>query len=64
MIKRIYNLLKENGINTDVNIIEAILNGNGTSADGDILDIIETIRNYCQQTDEATAIINELYTLM
>lgn len=43
MANRIYKALKANGIDTTLETIETIINGNGTKADGDIYDIIETL---------------------
>ena len=60
MANRIYNLLTLNGIKSDASTIESILSGKGTKADGTIEDILDTIINYCEITDDTADIINEL----
>lgn len=56
MARRIYKALKANGIDTTLETIETIINGNGTKADGDIYDIIETLADVNEY-----GLIDELY---
>ena len=58
MAKRIYKALKANGIDTTLETIETIINGNGTKADGDICDIIETLADVNEY-----GLIDELYAM-
>lgn len=58
MANRIYKALKANGIDTTLETIETILNGNGTKADGDIYDIIETLADVNEY-----GLIDELYAM-
>lgn len=58
MAKRIYKALQANGINTTLETIETIINGNGTKADGDIYDIIETLADVNEY-----GLIDELYAM-
>lgn len=59
MANRIYKALKANGINTTLETIETIINGNGTKADGDIYDIIETLADVNEY-----GLIDELYGMV
>lgn len=52
MIERILKTLEENGISTNRETIETILNGNGTKADGTIEDLKETLRNYTNESED------------
>lgn len=58
MANRIYKALKANGIDTTLETIETIINGNGTKADGDIYDIIETLADVNEY-----GLIDELYAM-
>lgn len=58
MARRIYKVLKANGIDTTLETIETIINGNGTKADGDIYDIIETLADVNEY-----GLIDELYAM-
>ena len=58
MASRIYKALKANGIDTTLETIETIINGNGTKADGDIYDIIETLADVNEY-----GLIDELYEM-
>lgn len=52
MINRIIEALNESGITADIEALETILNGNGTPADGTREDLIETLRNYTNASEE------------
>lgn len=58
MANRIYKALQANGIDTTLETIETIINGNGTKADGDIYDIIETLADVNEY-----GLIDELYAM-
>lgn len=58
MARRIYKALKANGVDTTLETIETIINGNGTKADGDIYDIIETLADVNEY-----GLIDELYAM-
>lgn len=58
MSKRVYETLTAHGIETTLETIETIINGNGTKADGDIYDIIETLADVNEY-----GLIDELYAI-
>lgn len=58
MANRIYKALQANEIDTTLETIETIINGNGTKADGDIYDIIETLADVNEY-----GLIDELYAM-
>lgn len=58
MSKRVFDALTAHGISTTLETIETIINGNGTKADGDICDIIETLTDVNEY-----GLIDELYAI-
>jgi hypothetical protein len=61
IITRILEELKRNNITTDFEHIKALLEG--TTADGDKYDIIDTLIINCEPSKERTALIKELYKI-
>jgi hypothetical protein len=61
IIYRILAELKNNNIITDFEHINALLEG--TTADGDKYDIIDTLILNCEPSHERAALIKELYRI-
>lgn len=60
LVERIQQIFALNNIAVHSDVIETAILNNGTSADADKSDLIETLKTYCKASAELESILSEL----